>query len=112
MTSRRRDQTGHDSDQIIVHVPGISQRRRRGGHHRSDELIGLLEGGLLDVKCVGCDSGEGAVVEDYHCVGVLCQASEGEEGVVGLYYDVAGALTLGVWEDGVGLDDLFWEAVV
>jgi hypothetical protein len=34
MTTWCRDQTGDDSNQIIIHITRISQRRRRSSHHR------------------------------------------------------------------------------
>jgi hypothetical protein len=33
MTTWRRDQTGNDTDEIVVHVARVSQSRRRSSHH-------------------------------------------------------------------------------
>lgn len=64
MAARGGDERGNDSNEIVVHVPWISKRGCAGGHDSRDELVGLLERGLLDVEAVCCYPREGAVVED------------------------------------------------
>jgi hypothetical protein len=107
---RGGDEGGEDGHQVVVHVARVAQGGGAGGHDGGDELVGLLEGGLLQVQAVGGNVGEGAVVEDDDRVGVLGEAAHGEDAVVGVDDDVA--RVGGVGEDGVGLDDLFGEAVV
>lgn len=62
------------------------------------------------MQAVGGDAREGAVVEDHDAVCALCEAFHGEEAVVGVDDDVVGVLS--IREDGVGLDELLWKAVV
>ena len=66
MAAGCRDETGNDSDQVVVHVAGVSQCRGRRGHDRrylyisfpshntsgwrcAYQLIGLYETWILDM---------------------------------------------------------------
>lgn len=77
---------------------------------RDYQLVGLLKGRLLDVEAIGGNVRQGAVVEDDDGVCILDEPTHGEDAVVRVDDDVAGAACVG--EDGVGLDDLLGEAVV
>ena len=112
MAARSGYQTSDDADEVVVHVTWVAEGGGGGGHDGADKLVGLAKGGFLDVQCVGCDAGEGAIVKDNDAVGVLGQSAQGEQGVVGLHDDVAGVLALRVREDRVGLDQLLREAVI
>lgn len=110
MASGRRNQTGDDTDQIVMHVAWVSQSSCASAHDRADELIRLLKGRLLDMKGVRCNARESAIVEDYDRVGVLRQALESEKRVVRLDHDVAGVLS--IREDRVRLDQFLWKPII
>ena len=65
------DESRDDTDEIVVHIAWVAKRVRGGAHDGGHELIGLLEGGFLDVKSVRGNSGEGGIVEDNDGVGVF-----------------------------------------
>lgn len=93
-----------------MHVAWIPQRSGCRRHYGADELIRLLERRFLNVQRIGSDARQGAVVEHHDCVCVLSKPAEGKKGVVGLNDDISSVLC--VREDGVGLNELFREAVV
>ena len=109
MAARGRDERRDDRDEVVVHVAGVAEGVCGGGHDGCHELVGLREGGFLDVQAVLGDVGEGFVVEDDDAVGVLREAAHAEEGVVWVDDHPAAATVFG--EDGVGLDEAFGVAV-
>ena len=109
MAARGGDKRGNDADEVVVHVPRVAQGGGAGGHDSRDKLVSLLERGVHYVQAIGCNFGQGAVVEHDDRVGVLGQTAHTEQAVVGLDDDIA---ILGVGEDAVRLDELLGEAVV
>lgn len=64
MTAGSGNQRRDDAYEVVVHVSWVSQCRCAGGHDCRDELVCLLEGGVLDVESVCCYAGEGSIVEN------------------------------------------------
>ena len=101
---------GHQSHQVVVHVPRVPQGSGGGRHHGADQGVGLAEAGIRYFQPVHRNVVECRVVEDHHAVRVEGKSLESQQGVVGLHHHVAVQLLVG--EDRVGLDELLGELVV
>mmetsp|Transcript_6258 Transcript_6258/g.10149 ORF Transcript_6258/g.10149 Transcript_6258/m.10149 type:complete len:200 (+) Transcript_6258:537-1136(+) len=109
VASRGRDQRGHQTDQVIVHVAWVPQGGGGGGHDGGHQRVQLGHGGVRDPEPVDRDPVERRVVQHHHRVRVEGEALEGKDAVVRLHHHVR---MVPVGEDGVGLDELLGEVVV
>jgi len=83
--------------------------QEEGGKYK---LVGLSEGGVLDMRCVDDDSVQGSVIEDDHAVCFLGKTFESQKGVVGLDDDFACAALVVDGEDTVCLQKFLGVSVV
>lgn len=70
MATRGGDEGGDEADEVVVHVTGITQRRRRRGHHCRDERVQLTYSRVGKFQTVDGDAVEGGVVEDDDGIGI------------------------------------------
>jgi hypothetical protein len=110
MASRGRNQRGHETNEIVVHVSGVSEGSGGGSHDVGHQGVGLGISEVGALKSIVGDSIKGSVIEDDDTVSVKGKALEGEEGVVGLDDGIRDFDQIG--ENGVGLNELFGESVV
>lgn len=71
------------------------------------ELICLHKARILDVQSIRRNPGKSRIVEHYHAIRMIDQALHRQQRIVGLDNDVGG-----FWEDGIGLYEFLWKAIV
>jgi hypothetical protein len=73
----------------------VAQRRGRRGHDRGHQAVDLRKRGVLHVQALDGDAVQRGVVQHDDGVGVLREALEREQRVVGLHDHVAGLALVG-----------------
>lgn len=109
MAARGWDQTGHESDKVVVHLGWLAKGGGGRTHHLRDQSVGLFEGGRGVLESVSAYAVESFIVYDHGGITVVGQPLQSEQHVVGLHHHVRGVLV--VREDRVSLHQLLGEVV-
>lgn len=88
MAPRSGNQRCDESHQVVVHLGGPPERRGGCRHDSRHEVVRLRKGrlGLLQLVCA--DTVESLIVDNNHCISLVGEAVERQNGVVGLHHYV------------------------
>lgn len=89
------NQGSQEPDQIVVHVPWVSQSGRTRGHNGRNEGVDFSVTRAIDIKSVGDNAIQGLVIQHNNSIGIVSESLEGKDGVVRGHNHITLSLILG-----------------
>ena len=74
MTSRRWDQRGDQTHQIVVHIPWVPESGSSSAHNGRHDRVGLSESWLSELESVSSHSCQSCIVNNYGSIRVQDQS--------------------------------------
>ena len=110
VTARRRNERCDETDKVIVHVSRVAQSGGTGTHDRRHQLVGLCEGGVLDMQHISSNAIQRGIVENNNRIRVVGKTLETQHGVVWLDNNVTSLCIVGEYR--IRLNELLRISVI